>query len=221
MVTRIFIEDDYESFSDFHDREWLQVKFEQTKNSHLHDLVSRFAASWWGQARSFFLPWLFIGSIADLIASNPLSRNPSTQELWDEYKKIDGFKAALWKLAENSYCGLYYAYESLVVETINLGSKEQKRVTDRDFLDLVRDHFGEPVANRLWNDQSVSATRESRNCLIHNDGRATAKLKKMQGKPMIDDGQILISASDTRALHELLKPKVDELISFELKRIGS
>ena len=221
MTTRIFIEDDYESFSDFHDREWLKTKFDLTKDTHLEEQVSKFAASWWGQARSFFFPWLFIGSISELLKSNPLSASPTCQELWDEYKKIDGFKAGLWKLAENSYCGLYYSYETLVVSALNMQRTKPIRVTDRDFLEAMRQHFGEPLANKLWNDQSISAARESRNCIIHNGGLATKKLLNMQGKPMIDSNQILISATDTRSLHSTLKVKVDDLISFELARVGS
>lgn len=220
-MTRIFIEDDYESFADFHDKEWLLAQFQLTKSTPIEIQLSSFAASWWGHARSFCLPWLFIGSIHDLVEGELLVRNSTKQEFWDRYLEIDGFKAALWKLAENSYCGLYYAYELLLVEIINMSLDERTRVTDRKFNSQVINHFGATLGNRLWNETSISTAREVRNCLVHNGGKATDKLLNRQSLPMIDDGQIMISASDTRALYSALQSRVEQLIKFEISRYSS
>ncbi len=219
-MTRIFIEDDYESFADFHDKEWLLKQFELTKNTSIEGQLSSFGASWWGNARAFVLPWLFIGSVHDLMANNLTARESTKQELWNEYLKINGFKGALWKLAENSYCGLYYAYELLLVGVLNTALEQPIRVTDRGFSKSVLSHFGGVIGNRLWNDAYISTAREVRNCLAHNGGKASHKLLRMPSLPMIDDNQIMISASDTRALYSILKTRVELLAQFETSHSG-
>ncbi|KQX99749.1 hypothetical protein ASD22_05815 [Rhodanobacter sp. Root480] len=214
-MTRIFIEDDYDSFADFHDKGWLIEQFDLAKGSHIEKQVSSFGYAWWGHARAFILPWLFIGSIHDLIQQNPLSKNSTKQAIWDEYLKINGFKAALWKVAESSYCGLYYAYELLLVGVVNALLEEPASVAHRGFNVAVTSHFGQKLSTRLWNDPHISTAREIRNCLVHNGGAASGKLLKMQNLPMIDQGQIMISASDARALYSMLRVRVQLMIKYE------
>ncbi|MCR6663819.1 MAG: hypothetical protein NVV60_11925 [Luteimonas sp.] len=220
-MTRIFIEDDYDSFADFHDKDWLLKQFELTKGTRIEAQLSAFGAAWWGHARAFFLPWLFIGSIHDLMTQNFHVRNSTKQELWDEYLKVHGFKAALWKLAENSYCGLYYAYELLIVDVINTELEQPTRVTNRDFNQKISSHFGQSIGSRLWNDPHISTAREVRNCLVHNGGIASQKLLGMQELPMIDNHRIMISASDTRELYSTLKDRVQLLVEQETGQLGS
>ena len=220
-MTRIFIEDDYESFADFHDKDWLIKQFDLTKGTRIEKQVSTFGYAWWGHARAFVLPWLFVGSIHDLIQQNPLSTNPSKQAIWDEYLKINGFKAALWKVAESSYCGLYYAYELLLVGVVNAYLEKPTSVSHPGFSASVTSRFGQKLSTRLWSDPHISTAREVRNCLVHNGGAASAKLLRMQNLPMIDRGQIMISASDARVLYSLLKTRVELLIKHESSTLGS
>jgi len=45
-MTRIFIEDDYDSFADFHDKGWLIEQFDLAKGSHIEKQVSSFGYAW-------------------------------------------------------------------------------------------------------------------------------------------------------------------------------
>lgn len=220
-MTRIFIEDDYESFSDFHDRDWLGKQFNLTKGSRIEQQVSSFGFAWWGHARAFVLPWIFVGSVHDLIQQGPLSAKPTKQAIWDDFLEVDGFKAALWKVAESSYCGLYYAYELLIVSVVNACLAKPVSVSHREFNTFMTSHFGQKISTRLWSDPHISTAREVRNCLVHAGGAASAKLLRMQKLPKINENQIMISASDVRDLYSVLKARVELLISHEISAPAS
>jgi hypothetical protein len=79
--------------------------------------------------------------------------------------------------------------------------------------------YGDEFANRIWNNNSISISREIRNCVVHNGGKASNNLLKMRPLPHIKDEDIIISASDTRKLYNLLKPLIYDFIMVSLEKV--
>jgi len=214
----IFTEFNLSSFEDFHDKEWFSKTYALVKGTGLESVTEDFVAHWYGNARAFIFPWLLIDGVYDGInAVVPLPSSP--QDLWNDYLKLEGFHAALWKLAENTYCSIYYAYENLIVNLLIkiLGSKV--RVTDRDFNSKLVKIYGDQLASKLWTSSFVAMSREVRNCIVHNGGKASKKLLDMSLRPQIDEDNIMISASDARYLYTQLKPLVSVLLINSLTKI--
>ena len=219
-MKQIFIESSFLSFSDFHDGKWYEELFALSKGLAIEAAVEDFSSHWWGASRAFLLPWLLVDGVFD--ASNGGGGEvKSKQELWDKYLNINSFKGALWKTAEGAYGAIYYAYENLVVNVLNIDRKLPCRVTQRDFNSIVSGSFGSSVAGKVWNNSFLAVSKEVRNCLVHRGGKASPALLKMKPLPMIEGEDILISASDVRKLHEQLKPKVMLLIEHYASQVSS
>jgi len=219
-MKQIFIESSFSSFADFHDGKWYEKLFSLSEGLAIESAVEDFSSHWWGASRAFILPWLLVSGVFD--ASNGGGGEvKSKQELWDKYLQINSFRGALWKTAEGAYGAIYYAYENLVVNVLNTDRKSPCRVTQRNFNSIVSESFGNSVASKVWNNSFVAAAKEVRNCLIHRGGKASPALLKMKPLPMIEGEDILISASDVRKLHELLKPKVMLIIEYYASQASS
>ena len=117
------------------------------------------------------------------------------------------------------YCSIYYAYENLIVNLLQEIRGATIRVTDRDFNKKLIEVYGDKFANRIWNGNFISISREVRNCIVHNGGKSSDKLLNMKPHPYISGRDILISASDTRGLYKNLKPVVYEVIDESLRKI--
>jgi hypothetical protein len=215
----IFIESDLSSFADFHDKEWFVKLFAAVEKSELLEPVEDFSAHWWGASRSFVLPWLYVTGVYDAVNSTTPIIGKSKQDLWNEYLKLNAFKASLWKISEGSFCAIYYAYENLLVRLLASVTGKSIRVTDRNYTKYLNDAYGPAVANQLWTTNFISVSREIRNCITHNSGRATKRLLDMHPRPLIEKGDVLISATDVRTLYTRLKPVVMKAIDQSLRRL--
>lgn len=206
------------SFEDFHDGEWLEKIFDLVKSTWLESIVEEFAAHWWGSARAFILPSLLVNGVYDgVYAIIPPDR--TRQDVWDDYLKHNEFKVAVWKLAESMYCSIYYAYENLIVNILKKVRESGVRVTDKDFNKVLIEVYGDKLTNRVWTSNFVSVSREVRNCIVHNGGKTSDRLLRMQPLPLVKDGEVMISASDTRRLYNALKPLVYEILSESLNKL--
>lgn len=217
----IHTESDLSSFEDFHDKKWFGKFFELVKDTDVELIAEEFASHWWGNARAFILPWLLVNGVYDSVYSPiPFPPDKTRQDVWDEYLNLIEFQGALWKLAENTYCSLYYAYENLIVNILSQILNAGVRVTDRRFNKTLLEVYGDKFANRIWNDSYIAVSREIRNCIVHNGGKVSKRLERMKPPPHIKDDNIIISASDTRKLYNTLKPLVLEILDESLKKLG-
>lgn len=218
-MKNVFIENDISSFEDFHDKEWFAKLFALVDGSRLEEIADDFGAHWWGASRSFVLPWLCVTGVYDAVDSTVPILDKSKQDLWDEYLKNNAFKASLWKVAEGSFCAIYYAYENLLVRLLAEITGRPIRVTERGFNKQLITVYG-PSADRVWSSNFVAVSREIRNCITHNGGKATERLLTMKPRPVVERGDVLISANDVRTLYNGLKPCVLEAIVQSLRTIG-
>jgi hypothetical protein len=215
----IFIESDLSSFADFHDKEWFAKLFATVEESALLEPVEDFSAHWWGASRSFVLPWLYVTGVYDAVNSTVPIIETTKQDLWNDFLKVYAFKASLWKISECSFCAIYYAYENLLVRLLASVTGRSLRVTDRNFTKDFIGAYGSVVAGQLWTSNFISVSREIRNCITHNSGKATKRLLTMRPLPMVAKGDVLISASGVRTLYTRLKPVVLRAIDESLRRL--
>ena len=220
-MKKIFIESDISSFEDFHDGEWYAELFSKVDGTELVTYVEEFAAHWWGASRSFVLPWLYVNGIYDAVNGTVPIIGKTKQDVWDELLETNAFKGSLWKIAEGSFCAIYYAYENLIVQVLSKIINKRIRVTDRDFNKMLISVYGPEPSTRFWNSNSISVSREIRNCITHNGGKATQRLLNMKPRPRIEKGDVLISASDVRFLWSTLRPAVCEAITESLNRLNT
>ena len=213
----IFIEYGLSSFQDFHDGSWYEAIFDLADGLPIESAVEDFSFHWWGASRSFVLPWLLVDGVFKSSNGGGGTVN-SEQELWNTFLQTNSFRGALWKLAEGAYGSIYYAYENLVVNIINEIQNKPCRVTDRTFNVVISNILGNSSAGKVWNNSSIAIAKEVRNCLVHRGGKASPALLKMRPLPKIEGDDVMISASDVRGLHELLKPKVLLLIEAYKKQ---
>jgi hypothetical protein len=119
IIRKIFVEGDLSNFEDFFDPDWVKNINGLIENTTIEKIVGNFAANWWGNARAFVLPWLLVPGVSDVINEFfPISLDVSPQRTWNEYLKHPEFNIALWKLSENVYCSIYFAYENLIVNVL-------------------------------------------------------------------------------------------------------
>lgn len=208
----IFIENNFDSFKDFHDKEWFSDLYDLIDGSEISDEVEEFTAHWWGASRAFVLPWLLVDGVYEVVNEMAPILDKTKQDYWDEYLKSMAFKSSLWKTAESTYISIYYAYENLVVSLVNKNKENPNRVTDRGFISALNNELGESLANKVWHDSFVAVSREIRNCLVHRGGKASPKLLKMRPLPQIKKEDILISATDVRSLYLDFKRRVVRLV---------
>jgi len=216
----IFIESDIKSFEEFHDKEWFENLFSLVEKTELEQIVENFAAHWWGSSRTFVLPWLLVNGVYDAIDSVVRIVDKTRQDYWDEYLKINAFKSSLWKLSESCFSTIYYAFENLIVELLKKFTNNDKlRITDRNFNKVLEFQFSKSVVSKVWGNNFISVSREVRNCIVHNGGKASRKLLRMQELPLIQNDEILISAKDVRTLYTGLKPRVNLLIEESMAKL--
>jgi hypothetical protein len=215
-VKCIYIESDLSSFEDFHDGGWFEKLFSTVDGTELESIVEDFAAHWWGASRSFVLPWLYVNGVYDAVDNIVPLADKSRQDLWRELLEVNAFKASLWKISEGAFCAIYYAYENLLVQMLSKMRGTPIRVTDRHFNKELFAVYGQFFGSLFWTGDLVSASRETRNCITHNGGKASDRLKGMKRQPRIENGDVLISASDVRTLYTALQLVVNQAVEQSL-----
>lgn len=108
-----------------------------------------------------------------------------------------------------------------MIQSLITLQREHIRVTDNNFNKKLTATYGHSLSSLFWTGNIITVSREIRNCITHNSGKATAKLKQMKPQPKIINGHILISASDVRVLYAHLKPVVTEVIGQSLKLLDA
>ena len=124
-IKTFFIENDLNSFKDYHDKKWFKDTSELVNGTKIKCVFDDFAPHWYGSARAFILPWLLIDGVFESIKGDKASR----QDIWNGYLERMEFKVGLWKLAESMFCATYYAYENLVVSCLKEIKGASIRVT--------------------------------------------------------------------------------------------
>ncbi|MCB9136208.1 MAG: hypothetical protein H6636_12335 [Anaerolineales bacterium] len=225
IIRTILVEDNISNFADFHDELWVENMFNLIKNTSLEQIAGNFAINWWGNARAFLLPWLLATGVSDSLSAetpNFVRINSTPQNVWKEYVQNIEFNIGLWKLSENTYCSIYFAYENLIVNVLKAIYQDKIRVTQKDFDKKLKDIYGEEFTQKIWLQPFIYIARETRSSIVHNGGKVTANLLQVKPPPYyIQEGNVVISAAVTRDLFIKLSPLAYDFIEESLRIIQS
>ncbi|HHF3171012.1 TPA: hypothetical protein ACPJ1O_004392 [Vibrio diabolicus] len=210
-----FVEYSSSSFSDLHDKKWIENLFQLVQGTEFDDTLDDFLAQWWGTARMFSLPWLMSSSLSNMSGDESIEMQDS---MWKLLIQRPEMQVALWKTAESAYCSFYYAYECFVVSSVSLLANKKVRVTDRDFSKLVQETLGSKALSVFWSSKDIHLARELRNSIVHNGGKVTNKLNQIGYDAPLENNNIKVSATDVRNLYTLLQMKVTELVHIMLEK---
>jgi hypothetical protein len=115
-----------------------------------------------------------------------------------------------------TYCGLVFGYEWFVVSCFRaLGGPVKKRPSTQSFWAEFKSLLGGDPQAMYWDDPPIWLAREARNCIAHLGGKAKNEVIARNARPGLFislEGVISVRTRDNRALFDLLKRKVTQLV---------
>jgi len=126
---------------------------------------------------------------------------------WEEIVGESDFSLSLWKSEENAYVAIYFAYEDYVSRLVGLGKGTSGYKLSDTFQEDFVSLFGSSMFDTCWACKPVRVARLVRNAMLHNGGRLTADLKKIDHGLRLEGEQIILIAPDTTNLYNLLKDR--------------
>ena len=138
---------------------------------------------------------------------------------WSQHFGHSEFRLSIIASQRLCYGGLYFAYESFIVECYKLLSGKPHYQTGGKTKQDFTSVFGEIVCDRCWSDDHVVDARLVRHALVHAGGRITNALKQRNLSITIIDSEIQITATDTADLFKLLKTRALQLAEITLTKL--
>jgi hypothetical protein len=83
----------------------------------------------------------------------------------------------------------------------------------KGFSQDFRDQFSATLRDSCWSDPKINVARLTRHALVHNGGRLTSDLKKLNHGLKLHGEDIQIFPAFTKSLYELLKDRVTKFLS--------
>lgn len=150
------------------------------------------------------------------------SRKPSIDSTWNLFANAEEFKLCLWGTQRLCFAAFYYAYEDFIKECvgIRLGESDYEKPRHDDFKRDIRRSFGDKgdeVLSTCYTDAFITLARQIRDSLVHHGARLTKQLKPQEQTLSrygftIEDGEIQVTATQTRALYERLSKAATKLL---------
>lgn len=144
----------------------------------------------------------------------------SSKDIWKQYLTESDFILSLWMSEMNAYCSIYFAYESLIVDSLSQLRREDesmhrtKRITSgKEIAKRLTNIFGRTASNEYWEDREVNMARLIRHAIVHNGQKITVELERYRSVIPQIDGRIMITAKETNKLYDVLKNKSYSFVS--------
>jgi hypothetical protein len=146
----------------------------------------------------------------------------TANDAWDLYLQNSEFQLSIVGLMNQTYSGIFFAYEHFVLSCYRIVSRDQSTRTNRgDFSQKLASAIGEAVAEQCWNGHEMRGRKLIRNAIAHNGGKFHTQLDPWKSDLHVIDGVIQIAASENRQLYGSLASNVDALVSAVLKRTAT
>jgi hypothetical protein len=141
--------------------------------------------------------------------ANPRELAIKVDEHWKGFVAIPDFALRLWKSEQNAYGAIYYAYEDFLTRCTGLarGEPEYSWLRAAEFANDLSTCFGNQLQGTCWDDPTVNISRLVRNAIVHNGGRITKHLEKLNHGLHIEGEEVTIVAPDTTSLFHSLKDR--------------
>lgn len=131
----------------------------------------------------------------------------STQDLWSHFLQSQGIALSLLMSEVNAYSGLYFGYESYLINSAKT-VKSLPRLRARGLPDQLEALGGKTLADACWNDRAIEIARLVRYAITHNGRKITNDLQKYRADLVLESDEIVIMAQQTTELYNLLKHRV-------------
>ena len=162
-----------------------------------------------------------MGRRLDKARKSPLPPTDKRQ-MWDMLFSTDEFRISLSATQALCYGNLYFHFEAFLIRCMKVVTNESSiRVNDRKFAQAVANVLGEKVRGTCWDDEYVNVARMTRAALVHNGGRLTDTLARLEHPFEVLDDHIQIMAHHTVELFEELKPRANVIVDAAQARIDS
>jgi hypothetical protein len=114
--------------------------------------------------------------------ANEIHKFP-TDELWEDNLKQYEYRTAIWSMVRICFMSIFSTYEYFIVDIVRkkLGD-DSIRTTDRDFDNKFKTALDARLLSRAWKSADMQFIREVRNCIAHNGGIPSEKLKTWKGR---------------------------------------
>ncbi len=144
------------------------------------------------------------------------------QEVWRQFLGQPEFRLSLWGSQRLAYGAVYFAYEDFLLRSFKLtAGKAKYQIQGKKFGKDFADEFGTALRDECWSHSQVSISRLTRHALVHNGGRLTDNLKKLNHGLCVEGDEIQILAPDTKALYDLLKVRALWLTEHIVRRAST
>lgn len=141
----------------------------------------------------------------------------STQDLWSHFLQTQGIALSLLMSEVNAYSGLYFGYESYLINSVKV-IKGLPRLRARGLSDQLEALGGKPLADACWNDRAIEIARLVRHAITHNGRKITNDLQKYRADLVLEGDEIVVMAYQTTELYTLLKNRILLFTSEIVKR---
>jgi hypothetical protein len=129
--------------------------------------------------------------------------------LWNDFLRVKEFGLALWNAQRLAYGAIYYAYENFV-QRVNAAGRREDDYRAPNFDRLCKDFtslFSDAMTRECLRHPDIDTVRLVRNCLTHDGGRVSAKLRPVQHGIRVKGDEVHIFPEDTLKLFNLLKDR--------------
>jgi hypothetical protein len=137
-----------------------------------------------------------------------------TEMVWRTMLMQSEFRLSIWGSQRLSYAAVYYAYEDFLARCYRLSTAQPDYRMGQGFSQDFRKQYGTDLRDYCWSDPNVNIARLTRHALVHNGGRLTSVLKKLNNHGLkLRGDDIQIFPAFTKSLYELLKDRVTKFLS--------
>jgi hypothetical protein len=137
-----------------------------------------------------------------------------TEMAWRTMLRQTEFQLSIWGSQRLCYAAVYYAYEDFLVRCYRLTAGQPDYRVGKGFSWDFRDQFSATLRDSCWSDPKINVARLTRHALVHNGGRLTSDLKKLNNHGLKLHGEnIQAFPAFTKGLYELLKNRVTVFLS--------
>jgi hypothetical protein len=164
-----------------------------------------------------------IGEVCDELWSRWQATPPfAAGEFWDDFCRNQEIQWAIMSSQQMCYVAIYYAYENFLLQTYRLvsGKPDYRMHRAKEFGKDLAAAFDEEFCNYCWSDPDIRLAGMARNAFVHCGGRVTEELRKQNHTFVLQNDEIQIIPSNTKALYDLLKPRVIDVAKKSLARLG-
>jgi hypothetical protein len=137
-----------------------------------------------------------------------------TEMVWRTMLTQSEFQLSIWGSQRLCFAAVYYAYEDFLARCYRLTAGRPDYRVGKGFTQDFRDQFSPALRDACWSDAAINIARLTRHALVHNGGRLTSDLKKLNNHGLKLHGEdIQIFPAFTKSLYDLLKVRVTKFLS--------